>query len=192
MNKILTILVASLLSISLFAPQVYAAEDRTSDTWLQAQLVTLYTVNRHLSVFDIDSNVSKGVVSLQGTVDSAVEKDLAEEIAKSIEGVKSVNNNLEVDSEAAAKRKAKRGDNKGLSFAQQFEDMTTTAAIKSKLLSNTNVHGMKVDVDTTAGAVILRGTVSTDEERSLVEKIADNTSGVKSVDNKITLDKGNS
>ncbi|MBX2836863.1 MAG: BON domain-containing protein [Gammaproteobacteria bacterium] len=39
-----------------------------------------------------------GVVTLSGVVDSAVERQLAEQVAKSIDGVSSVNNNLQTSS----------------------------------------------------------------------------------------------
>ncbi len=179
----------TVLMLAAYLPQTAAAEEeRTSDTWLQAQLVTLYTVNRHLSVFDIDTTVKDGVAYLQGVVDSDVERSLAVEIARSVEGVKEVKNNLEVASKEKDKR-LKGMETAANSFAQKVEDMTTTAAVKSNLLMNSSVNGMDIDVTTSQGTVTLSGSVASDEARSLVEKIADNTSGVEKVNNDLTLSK---
>ena len=162
-----------------------AEDEQPSDTWLQAQLVTLFTVNRHLNVFEIDSEVKDGVVQLKGFVDSEIEKNLAEEIARSVEGIRSVENHLALDK---AKAHASRGqDTDKLSFMQKVDDMTTTAIIKSKLIANSNIHGLIVDVVTKENIVTLTGSVPSDAERQLIEKIASNTDGVKSVTNKITL-----
>lgn len=48
------------------------------------------------SVATIEVNTTNGVVTLAGEVPSAAEKTAAETVAKSVEGVKSVKNNLQV------------------------------------------------------------------------------------------------
>jgi len=161
--------------------------ERHSDTWLEAKLDTLYLTNRHLSLFDIDTDVKNQVAYLTGVVQSSVEKDLAGEIAKSVEGITSVDNKIVVD--ANVKQSAKTGTlGTDRSVAQKIDDMTTTASIKSQFLTNNNVGGLSINVDTTSGIVTLSGAVKSDAERALAVKLAENTDGVKQVVDKLVID----
>lgn len=118
-------------AIALLPMNALAAEP-ASDTWLQTKIVTAYTLNRHLSPFTIDTEIlANGNVTLSGKVESDVERELAERIASSVDGVRSVKNNLTV-ADSTAKRPNK--------FYQSVEDATTAATIYSKLLSNRNVN----------------------------------------------------
>ncbi|HYP81618.1 MAG TPA: BON domain-containing protein [Steroidobacteraceae bacterium] len=70
---------------------------------------------------------------------------------------------------------------------QKVDDVTVLTKIKADLLQSKNVDGLDVNVDVKDGHVTLSGTASTDAERSKAESIAKNASGVKGVENKITL-----
>jgi hyperosmotically inducible periplasmic protein len=50
----------------------------------------------NLTRIDVDSN--NGVVSLNGVVESAQQKARAEELARRVDGVKGINNNLQISS----------------------------------------------------------------------------------------------
>ncbi|MCB0338414.1 MAG: BON domain-containing protein [Bdellovibrionales bacterium] len=185
--------IKSALLILLLIPGLCLADsarnknDQVSDTWIQAKLVTTYTLNRNLSIFDLDVDVKDQVAYLNGVVDSDIKKDLAGEIAKSVEGVKSVENKIEVDESKAKMARADRTSSQDRSFGQVIEDLTTTASIKSKLLADSNVSGFAINVDTENSNVTLSGTVKSDAERELIEKLASNTSGVKDVTNRVQV-----
>ncbi len=187
-NKIKFIIQAFLVALTI--PLVCIADTKSnkdvqvSDTWIQAKLVTTYALNRNLSIFDIGVDVRDQVAYLDGNVDSPIKKDLAGEIAKSIDGVKEVKNSIIVD---ASPSKVKSAENRSRSFGQVVDDLTTTASVKTKLLTDSNVKGLDINVDTENNNVTLRGQVGTDAERELIEKIASNTSGVKAVANKIEV-----
>ncbi|MBX7137901.1 MAG: BON domain-containing protein [Oligoflexia bacterium] len=174
-------------SIFLVTVTAAAATPEVSDTWIQTKLITTYVLNRHLNVFDIDTDVRDQVVYLKGTVETPIEKDLAEQIARSVNGVKSVQNNIVVDAEkgAIARRSPRSSDDR--TFGQTITDMTTTASIKSKFLVNQNVHGLEINVDTKSGVVTLRGKVPSSAEKELAAKIAENTEGVERVNNNLTI-----
>ncbi len=164
-----------------------------SDVLQEAKLVTLFAVNRNLSVFDIDTEVKNNVAVLNGAVETDIEKNLAEEIARSVEGIKDVNNNIVVSkAKSSEAKKRQQQANKGPTWGQKIEDMTTTASIKSKLLTNSNTHGLDVNIDTTSGKVTLKGKVKSDAEKALIEKIAENTNGVVAVTNKLEVNKNKS
>ncbi len=171
-------------------------ESKGQDTWIQGKLEGAYLLNRHLNPVEIDTEVKSGTVFLSGNVDSDIEKDLAGEIAKSIEGVKSVENKLTVrpenfkkNSEKSAKKESDSDDHKDRTFVQKIKDASITAAVKVKLLANSNTDGSDINVDTMRQAVTLNGKVDSDQERELAEKIASNTEDVVKVINKLKVEK---
>jgi hyperosmotically inducible protein len=69
-----------------------------------------------------------------------------------------------------------------------MSDAEITTAVKTKLLADKTVGGLKIDVDTKDGVVTLAGPVNSAAERSAALRITRATSGVKSVVNKLTLE----
>ena len=58
------------------------------------------------------------------------------------------------------------------------------------MLADSDVGGLKIDVDTTDGVVALTGNVSTAAEKKKVVQIARETDGVKSVKDQLKIAKG--
>lgn len=174
---------ACALAIGIASSSAIAADkDRGSDIWSKAAITTTYTLNRHLNPFTIDVDVNNGVATLTGNVESDVERDLAEQLAKGVDGVKQVRNELKVDADAKT-----RTDSDG--FINSVRDANITAKIKSQLLWNSNTHGMKIDVDTKKSIVTLSGRVESSVESELAEQIASNTSDVIKVNNQLKVGK---
>lgn len=67
-------------------------------------------------------------------------------------------------------------------------DAATTAAVKTKLLADTKVGGLGIDVDTKDNVVTLSGKVRTAAERTEAVRLARTTTGVKSVVSKLVVD----
>jgi osmotically-inducible protein OsmY len=159
----------------------------TKDAWLTGKIETAYVLNRHLNPFAITTEVNNGQVHLTGVVKDDIDRDLASEVARGIDGVVEVDNDLTIDAErtnAAARERAADGRD----FGSWVDDATTTAVVKSKLLGNENTSGLKIDVDTEDDVVTLSGRVSSAEESSLAEQIARNTGDVKDVRNNLVVD----
>lgn len=116
---------------------------------------------------------------MTGTVESDIESDLAGEIAK---GVKKVDNKLNASPEA--QRYPEQS-----SFLHFVEDANITAKVKSRLLLNSNTHGLKIHITTKNGVVFLEGELNSDIEADLVRQIARNTKGVVDVEDKLTIRK---
>jgi osmotically-inducible protein OsmY len=152
------------------------------DAWIQGKIETVYTLNRHLSAYKIDTNVTQGAVHLTGKVESDIDKDLAAELAKGIDGVVSVDNDLVI--EAKSRQTASTTERP---FSVWVDDATTTAAVKSKLLANPNTKGLQVDVDTRGDVVTLSGEVASAEEKQLAEELTRNTGDVKDVKNQLIV-----
>lgn len=169
------------------APVTYAGSNsgcsgELNDAWLDGKVETAFALNQHLNPFRIDTKVENGTVYLEGNVASDIDRDLAGEIAKSVEGVKKVENGLQV----VAMRETKM-ERATTSLLQNVSDATTTAMVKTKLLANGNTKGLKINVDTEDRVVTLTGSVESDEIRDLAGKLAQNTESVKSVENRLDV-----
>jgi osmotically-inducible protein OsmY len=192
-----TAITASLAAALLLASSVTFADSSTftgatKDAWLTGKIETAFVLNGHLNPFAISTSVDSGAVRLTGTVKDSIDRDLAGEVARGVDGVVSVKNDLKVDekatNEAAAKAKAKsqKGDHRD--FGSWVSDATMTARVKSRLIGNSNVHAAKIDVDTRDHVVTLSGRVASSAEKSLAEQLARNTTEVKAVHNNLVVD----
>jgi osmotically-inducible protein OsmY len=72
--------------------------------------------------------------------------------------------------------------------ATVMTDAEITSAVKTKLLADKTVGGLKIDVDTSNGVVTLTGPVNSAAERNEALRLARTTKGVKHVVNKLTMD----
>lgn len=180
---------ASLTGTQALADSGDLFEGSAKDAWITGKIETVYTLNRHLSPFAIDTDVDHGAVHLTGTVESDIDRDLAGELAKNVVGVTEVRNDLTVDASKAGATESASARTKGRrDFGSWVDDATTTAAVKSKLLGNPNTKGLKIDVDTEDDVVILSGRVKSSAERDLAEQIARNTGDVEEVRNNLVVD----
>lgn len=72
--------------------------------------------------------------------------------------------------------------------AENRSDWTTTLNVKLALLDKLGSDTLKIEVDSTAGAVTLTGTVAQRETRELAQSVAKSVSGVKTVQNDVLLE----
>jgi osmotically-inducible protein OsmY len=84
-----------------------------------------------------------------------------------------------------AKEKTKAGAEQAKTT---LSDAEITSAVKSKLLADSTVGGLKLDVDTEHGVVTLSGPVHSAAERAQALKLARDTKGVKNVKNNLKLE----
>ena len=94
-------------------------DHKLKDAWLDGKLEVAYALNRHLNPFRIDTKVENGVAYLSGTVESEIDKDLAEQVALSIKGITRIENRLTVDSEHARKKGSVQTDAGGRTLSQR-------------------------------------------------------------------------
>jgi osmotically-inducible protein OsmY len=157
--------------------------DQVGDARREMQIWTTYATNPHLHAFDLKVEVKGAKATLSGTVQSGAAKDLAEQIALGVDGIKQVDNRLVVN---ASYEPPKRGAGER-SFGDKVADATITASVKSKLLWNSHTDGLDIHVDTTNGRVTLTGTVASGTEKDLAGHIAMNTKDVTSVNNELVV-----
>ncbi len=73
------------------------------------------------------------------------------------------------------------------SVGSYIDDATLTTRVKAKFAENKTVSAMAISVETLKGVVQLSGFAKTQEERAMAERLARDTSGVKSVRNNIEV-----
>ena len=172
---------ASLMGIMPLA--AHADDGDMAEARQEGSVWTAIALNRHLNPFEIDVDVENGVAKLTGEVENDVDRDLAEEVAMSIDGVTKVDNQLAVNPDVETKKSAD-GEQ---TLSQSFSSATTTATIKSKLLWNSNTEGLDVNVTTKNGVVNLSGTAQSEAAKDLAGMLAKDTDGVRRVDNEIRV-----
>ena len=155
------------------------------DGWIEGKLETALILNEHLNPFKIDISVDKDIATLEGQVNSEIEKELAENIALGIEGIDAVKNELTVNQSSG--EKLNPDDSKGRSLSQYVDDVSTTAAIKTELLASKNIEGLNINVDTLNDKVTLSGKVKTQEQKALAQAIAAKHDDVKDVINNLQV-----
>jgi hyperosmotically inducible periplasmic protein len=69
----------------------------------------------------------------------------------------------------------------GKTVGETIDDATITARVKTALLNDPQVGGMKIDVDTTKGVVTMSGIVKSKAEEMRAVELARQTPGVKDV-----------
>lgn len=154
------------------------ASNTVSNIRQHATLEAKLAENSELSALMINTDVKEGVAYMEGEVENETQRALAEEIALSVDGIESVENDLEITGgETSLAQRMKSG----------ATDSAITAAVKSRLLVSSNTSGLDIKVDTKDEVVTLTGEVDSEEERDLAELIAANTTGVDDVNNEIEV-----
>lgn len=181
-----SLLLASSLALAIAVASASATAESPSQDIIEArqesQIETAYTLNRYLRDFDLKATVDNGTASLSGRVSDESNKELANEIAMNVSGIKSVTNDIVVDKNFTPVRAGTER-----TFSEAIDDASVTAAIKSKLLWSRYAEGMDTKVVTRAGKVTLSGTVTSSEAREHAVDLAMNTEGVNSVDNQLRV-----
>lgn len=142
-----------------------------TDTAITAKVKTQMMGKHSLKKSDIEVTTTNGVVTLEGSASSSKAKSVAGKIAKSVDGVKSVDNNLKTPESNKTVAKAKR----------TMSDSWITTKVKSEILIDSISKGFKVDVTTIHGVVILKGTLANQDAIDHVKDIAAKVDSVKSV-----------
>jgi osmotically-inducible protein OsmY len=156
--------------------------DSIHDSSITVRIKTAYLFNGHLNPFRINVDTRDGVVTLHGTVPSDIHRDLAVEIAKNAEGVKSVESDLRL-----APGRGDGPDDADRSFGEAVHDASTSASIKLSLAFERGVKASHITIHTDRGTVTLTGDVDSEAERQLAARIARDTEGVRHVVNQIQV-----
>jgi osmotically-inducible protein OsmY len=75
----------------------------------------------------------------------------------------------------------------GKTVGQTIDDATITTRVKTSLLNDPDVGGLRIDVDTFKGVVTLSGRVKTKEEEATAMQLARKIGGVTDVKSTLTI-----
>jgi hyperosmotically inducible periplasmic protein len=177
---------SGILAVLVFAVLSTACSQQ-ADIGITTKVKSLLDSDRAISnAAQIQVTTEKKVVTLAGPVDSPATKAKAVIIAKGVEGVKKVVDNLTVaPSSVAAAQPAAVEAAPGTTTATT--DTAITQAVKEKLLLQPETSAWNVSVDTHDGVVTLTGTVKSPQEKEQVIQTARNTQGVQRVEDKLSV-----
>jgi hyperosmotically inducible periplasmic protein len=163
--------------------QASSWENESKDAWIDGKAETVLLMNTNLNNFDINTDVKNGKVVLTGKVNSDLDKELAEELVLSLDGVMDVDNNLTVVKDMDAKTTDTDMDTDD----NDLTDAKITTVITTRFLFDSEVDGTDIDVDTDNGVVKLKGSVESEAEKQLAIKIAKNAEDVRDVVDELTI-----
>jgi len=150
-----------------------------SDTWVHMKVKTALLFHRNVSGFNTEIDVKDGIVTLRGEATSKAQKDLTTEYAKDVEGVKDVKNEMTV---------AKTSVKPDKTVGEKVDDASITAQVKMTLLYHRSTSALNTKVNTKNGVVTLAGKAKNAAEKELATKYVKDVRGVKSVNNKMTIE----
>jgi hyperosmotically inducible protein len=145
-------------------------DDATVLTGVKAALVQ----NDVTEAGEINVDVNRGVVKLSGFVDTPKEKSAAADVARGVDGVQSVQNDITV------------GD-KSSTPGEIVDDSVITAKVKAALIENSETKAHQINVETSAGVVQLSGFVDDASSKAAATSDAKTVSGVKDVKNELSV-----
>jgi hyperosmotically inducible protein len=190
--------------------------ENITDAAITTAVKTKLLADTKVGGLKIDVDTNNHVVTLTGPVHSAAERAEAVRLARNTTGVSRVISKLVIETagttgkidkkddklkvdikddtkETKAKVKEKAGQAKDATkdAADKTKDVTTdaaiTSAVKTKLLADTKVGGLKIDVDTKDNVVTLTGNVKSAAEKAEAIRLAKTTKGVSRVVDKLTI-----
>lgn len=171
------------LGTTAMGAQASSWENESKDAWIDGKAETVLLMNTNLNNFDINTDVKNGKVMLTGKVNSEVDKELAEELVLSLDGVSEVDNSLTVLKNKDVKSDKQMGSDTG----SNLTDAKITTVITTRYLFDSEVSGTDIDVDTNNGEVTLKGSVESDAEKQLAVEIAKNAEDVRNVVDELTV-----
>jgi len=171
-------------------------ERQVGDAILTAKIKARMTADGRVSPSRVDVDTLNGDVTLRGEVPTQEEKDAAEEVARNVEGARSVSNQIIVNPAVAGtgipsgqeiKRQAeKAASDVGQGVKKEAEDVFLLGEIKARL--GAAGYG-DVAVSVERGVVTLKGEASNYKDRIAVEAIVEKVKGVEKVDNQLAVKK---
>jgi hyperosmotically inducible periplasmic protein len=144
-----------------------------SDSWITAKTKIALMADNRVPGSSVNVETQKGMVYLRGKVDSDGAKSAAEEVARGVEGVQAVRNELQVVPASAKK-------------AVEAKDDAITKQVKQRLNADARLKGL--DVRTDNGVVTLQGKLSNINDSVRASQMAREVPGVRSVRNDTTYD----
>ena len=178
MNKTLVALIASGAMVTMAACSSTRTQrapgEQVDDAALLTSVKSALAADPVTEAGEINVDVNRGVVKLAGYVDSPKEKQQAGDVARKVDGVQSVQNDISV----------KKSDE---SVGEVIDDSILTAKVKAALIADSSTKAHQINVETQEGVVQLSGFVDNATAKSTAGEVARGVNGVKSVQNDLQV-----
>lgn len=172
-----------------------------TDAGITTAVKSKLAADTSVSAYEIDVTTRDGIVTLEGDVETSAAKEQAVAIARDTDGVRDVVDQLRVGDMAATTGIDEEMEAEGREAAhdtgetadragEAVTDAAITTAVKAKLLADTTVGGLDIDVDTNNGVVTLSGTVESRNEANQAVQLARDTEGVNRVVDQLKVGSG--
>ncbi len=167
-------LVAVIAGIAMTAGTVACSATRTQkapgeqldDTVVLGNVKAALIADSATDANQIDVEVRRGVVQLNGFVDSSKEKSAATTIASGVKGVMEVQNNLTVNKEDQT-------------VGDKIDDSILTAKVKAALIESPDTKAHQINVETKLGVVHLSGFVDNVTAKAAATSVAMSVTGLR-------------
>lgn len=148
----------------------------SADVAATTKVKAAFGLSKRVSAFDIGVSTTDGVVTLTGLVPSEDVKSLAGEIARDTQGVRQVNNEIQVDPAA-----------RPTSESARVEDLEIRTSILESFARSPELGGKNIEVKVENRIITLSGGVDTPAQRNGAEQTARAVDGVAGVINNLTV-----
>jgi hyperosmotically inducible protein len=148
------------------------AKTEVTDSWVTAKTKIALFSDSRVKGRQVKVETMKGMVTLRGKVDSEDAKSAAGEVAKGVEHVKGVKNDLQV----VVTKERKSVD---------ISDKEINTRVEKRLKQDAGLK--KIDARTDAGVVTLTGEAADITKSARASELASEVSGVQSVKNEVQL-----
>ena len=163
-----------LLALAGCASSMVPKDTRQTDSEITSVIENSLVTNEKVKAKQVEVQTREGVVYLTGVVDTEEAYREAARVAWRTEGVDGVVNDLTVGERT---------------IGSWIDDVMISSKVKTKLITNSEIKAGDIDVSSSQGVVTLIGRVSSNTIKSDAERIARGTSGVKDVNNELTVGK---
>jgi hyperosmotically inducible protein len=151
-----------------------APGEHMDDAFVLTSVKSALAADEMTEAHEINVEVNRGVVQLNGFVDSAAEKSRATVVAADVKGVREVQNNLNINPGAR-------------SAGMAVDDALLTAKVKAALIQSPDTKAHQITVNTERGVVQLSGFVDSATAKAAATTVAMSVTGVKDVDNELVI-----
>ena len=166
----LKIWLSTLLIVGGLTLTIHATDNKTTDKTIGDAIEDELVFDRVVNLNNIDIEVTDGIVELSGKVDNILAKEHAGRVARTVKGVRSVNNTITV------KPSTSRSDG----------DIQSN--VKNALAMDPVTESYEVDIAVSNGTVTLTGVVDSWQEKQMSETVAKGVKGVVDVKNDIQIE----
>lgn len=148
--------------------------EQVDDTTTTARVKSALLADPAVKGTQIDVEVFRGIVQLNGFVDSSEGRTRAAEVARGVTGVREVRSNLRLQESPRT-------------AGAVVDDTTISARVKSALATDPRTNAFQVNVETRGGVVQLAGFVDSEDAKRAAGEVARGVEHVARVDNQLDV-----